>query len=209
MKVMVIWDLDGTLTESRPWIIASYQYAAEAAGLPVPSKEFLSHMMCGGLHDHIFEIFGKTGPEADELAGYYRDFYAREGLTNVELFDGIREVISSLASKGIVQAIATMKVKNVAEKVTDRLDITRFMVAVEGDTVEGTITKTQMIKKCIATDVYDRVIMIGDCPSDRNSAMEAGVEFIAAAYGYGYTKERCRNEGLVYAEHPADILRLI
>lgn len=196
MKTLVIWDLDGTLTDSRPWIISSYQYAAETAGLPVPSEEFLSHMLCGGLHDHLYEIFGKTGPEAEILARYYRDYYSREGLNRVEPFDGIRELIVDLSSRGVVQAIATMKVRGVAKKVLERLGLSEYMVAIEGDTVEGNITKAQMIRNCISTGTYDRVVMIGDCPSDQRAATEAGVEFIAAVYGYGYSKERCQQEGL-------------
>ncbi len=209
MNTLVIWDLDGTLTESKPWIIASYKYAAEAAGLPVPSDEVLSHMMCGGILGHVYEIFGKTGPEADRIAGYYREHYARTGLYNVELFEGVRELIEELNSRGVAQAIATMKVKEVAEKVMERLDLSKFMVAVEGDTTDSKVTKAQMIKNCILTGTYDRVIMIGDCPSDRKAAIEADVEFIAVVYGYGYTAERCHKEGIPCAETVSDILSMI
>ena len=209
MKTLVVWDLDGTLTDSRPGIIASYQYAAKAAGLPIPSEEFLSDMMCGGLHDHIYQIFGKTGPEADKLARYYREYYAAKCVDHVNMFDGARELIETLSSKGVAQAVATMKVKSVALRAVDRLGLSKYMVAVEGDTPDGSIRKSQMIGNCIATGDYDRVVMIGDCPSDQKAAAEAGVEFIAAVYGYGYTKERCQNAGITFAETVPDILGLI
>ncbi len=209
MKTLAIWDLDGTLTESKPWIIASYKCAAEAAGLPVPSDEVLSHMMCGGILGHVYEIFGKTGPEADRIAGFYREHYARTGLYHVELFEGVRGLIEELNSRGVAQAIATMKVREVAEKVIARLGLSKYMVAVEGDTTDSKVTKAQMIGNCIATGTYDRVIMIGDCPSDRKAAIEAGVEFIAVAYGYGYTAEHCHEEGIPCAETVSDLLSMI
>ena len=209
MGTLVIWDLDGTLTDSRPGIIASYQHAAMAAGLQVPSEEFLSGMMCGGLHDHIYEIFGKTGPEADRIVGYYREYYAAECVDRVDLFDGVRELIETLSSKGVVQAVATMKVKSVAERVVNRLGLSRYMVAVEGDTPEGSITKSQMIRNCVATGDYDRVVMIGDGPSDQKAAAEACVEFIAAVYGYGFTKELCQKTGVAFAETVPEMLELI
>ncbi len=208
MGTLIIWDLDGTLTDSRPWIVASYQYAAKAAGLPIPSEELLSDMMCGGLHDHIYEIFGKTGPEADRIAGYYRDYYVRECMDKVELFDGILDVLRELSSKNVTQAIATMKIRSAAEGVAEKLGLSEYMVTVQGDDPGGNITKCQMIKNCIATGTYDRVIMIGDCPSDQKAAAEAGVEFIAAVYGYGYTRARCQAEGIAFVENASEAISL-
>ena len=207
MGTLIIWDLDGTLTESKPCIVASYQYAAKAAGLPVPSEESLSGMMCGGLRDHIYEVFGKTGPEADRIVEYYRD-YSRRHSDDIQLFDGILDVVRELSSRGVAQAIATMKLKNMAEDIAERLGLSEYMVAVEGDVPDGKITKCQMIKNCMATGTYDRVIMIGDCPSDQKAAAEAGVEFIAAVYGYGYTRARCQAEGTAFVENASEAISL-
>lgn len=209
MRTLVIWDMDGTLTESKPWIIASYRYAARMSGLPEPSEEVLSTMMCGGLFGHIEQIFGKTGPEAEEIARYYRDYYIRECAPKVQLFPGILEVLRGLNEKCVDQAVATMKLQDAAEAVLERLGISKYFKLVRGDSPEGDVTKTQMIKDCVTSGDYGRVFMIGDCPGDGKAAKEAGVPFIAALFGYGYTKERCRSEGIAYAEVPEDIPGLV
>lgn len=209
MQSLVIWDMDGTLTESKPWIIASYRYAARMARFPEPSEKLLSRMMCGGLYGHIEQIFGKTGAEADEIAKYYRDYYIRECSSKVRLFDGMREVLEELDRRGVAQAVATMKVQDAAEAVLDRLGIVHYMKAVKGDGPDGKGSKTQMIRECVAAGNYDNVVMIGDCPGDRQAALEAGVGFIAALFGYGYTEDECVSKGIKYVWTPQDILRLV
>ena len=68
MTTLIIWDFDGTLADTRPWIYASYRYAARESGFPEPSDEQLSHHCCGGIFDNLEVLFGKTGEEAEAMA---------------------------------------------------------------------------------------------------------------------------------------------
>lgn len=205
MATLVIWDLDGTVTRSEPWIIASYQYAARASGLPIPDEKTLRKYMCGGLLGHLYELFGKDGEEALKLARDYRSYYVEHCLDRVEMFEGFPEVFGVLKNMGCRQAVATMKLETAAEELLVKLDVADYFVKIAGDNPDGTVTKEMMIRSCTETGDYDRVIMIGDCPSDMKAAKEAGVGFLAAAFGYGFPVRKCETEGIPYAEHARDI----
>ncbi len=209
MKTLAIWDLDGTLTESRPWIISSYSHAAESMGLPVPAGRDLDTIMCGDLYSNVKRMYGLEGAEAREFAGHYRSFYNENCFHRVELFDGIREMLELLRSKGVALAVATMKVESAAKDLMERLGILEYFVMVAGADPNGTRSKCQMIQACMSTGEYDRVLMIGDCPSDEKAAEQAGVRFVAAEYGYGYTAEKCERAGIEYIRSPAEIAKFV
>ena len=65
-RTLVVFDVDGTLTDSRPSIYASYRHAALNAGLPIPSDDMLAHHLCGGLPDNVRELFGVEGDKERE-----------------------------------------------------------------------------------------------------------------------------------------------
>lgn len=208
-STLVIWDLDGTVTDSRQCIVNSYRYSARMHGLPEPSEEFLSTMMCGGLQEHMRMIFGKTGEEADILSGHFSDYYAEHYLEEVSMFPLFPKIFDSLERMGVDQAVATMNQEQVARDVLSRMGLSKYFVRIAGADAEGRITKTQMIWDCMSEGDYDRVFMIGDCPSDRRAADNAGVGFIAAAFGYGYSREECERDSISYMVTEDDLVAIV
>lgn len=208
-STLVIWDLDGTITDSRRCIIDSYKHSARMCGLPEPSDEFLSTMMCGGLQEHMRMIFGKTGEEADVLSRHFSEYYADHYIPEVRMFPMFPDLLELLAEKGVDQAVATMNQERVAVHVLRGMGIDGCFRHIAGADEEGKVTKTQMIRKCMSVGHYDRVFMIGDCPSDRRAAENAGVGFIAAAYSYGYTEDECRRDSIRYIVTAEDLLGIL
>ena len=209
MKTLAIWDLDGTLTESRPWIEASYRHAAETMGLKPLEGRLLDSAMCGDLFSNVKRLYGLEGEKALEFARLYRSYYSENCFDRVELFAGIRRTLEEVRSRGADQAVATMKPEGPANDLLRRLEVADYFVKIAGTDFEGKRSKCQMIKECMACGEYDNVIMIGDCPSDRKAAEEAGVKFVAAAFGYGYPVDKCIKEGIEYIESPIDVIRYL
>lgn len=207
--ILVIWDLDGTLTDSKPWIFASYRFAARNNGFPEPSDEVLDRYMCGGLQEHILALFGKTGAEAQKMADDYRSYYQEHCFDKVEFFDGAREALDTLRERGVSQAVATMKLEPAAIHLMEKLGVKDHFVRIAGSDPEGHVTKPMMIRSCMDTGKYRKVIMVGDCRSDLNAANEVGVDFIAAAFGYGLPEKKCAAEGIEYIEDIRDITKII
>lgn len=204
MKTLTIWDLDGTLVDSRPWIEAAYRYAAENMGLPVLS----TYPMCGELVDNSMKTYGLDREKAVEFAGFYREYYS-EHSRDVDLFDGAVDTLKALRRKGIATAVATMKAQPYAVKQLKDIGIDGLFDHITGANFDGTRSKSQMIEDCIRAGDYDEAYMIGDCPSDRKAAEEAGIKFVAAAFGYGYPVDKCIKEGIEYIESPMDVIRYL
>lgn len=197
-RPLVIFDLDGTLEDSRPEIFASYRYAASSLGLPVPSDETLSHHLCGALPDNVRELFGPGRRDAESL---YRQYWRAHG-GEARLFPGVREALLSLSADcGL--AAATMKLQPIAEETLRAAGILPLFGGVRGADAEGRVTKADMIRSLIHG--YEKAVMVGDCAQDMRAAEAAGVPFVAAAYGYGLPVERCVKEGIPYAASPDDV----
>lgn len=200
MKDIVIFDLDGTLTQSKPSIFAAYRYAAEKMGLPVPSDEMLEGHLCGDLPNNIRTLFGVSG-ETERLGiGLYREKYTEICMGNVPLFPGVEQALDSLSEMGVDMYVATMKIEEVAIPFIESLGLSKFFEKVRGASADGSVTKADMILECIGDDDKSRAVMVGDCPQDLRASAEAGVDFIAASYGYGLPVERCRAEHIRYVD---------
>lgn len=204
-RTLVVFDVDGTLTDSRPSIYASYRHAALNAGLPIPSDDMLAHHLCGGLPDNVRELFGVEGDAASEVIGLYRRYYSEECVGKVPLFDGMEEVLRDLRSEGYLLSVATMKIEDVATEFIRGLGLEDLFLTVAGADASGTVTKADMVRRCAREADADIVVMIGDCPQDLEGARQAGAEFIAAAYGYGLPPGKCKEEGIPYVLSPRDI----
>lgn len=204
-RTLVVFDMDGTLTDSRLSIYDAYRYAARGAGLPVPSDDVLAHHLCGALPRNVEEIFGLRGGDADLPVRLYREYYARECVGRVPLFGGAEEALRRLRSEGFLLAVATMKLEDIAEEFVRGLGIADLFLTVAGSDRAGVLTKADMIRRCAAEADAEAVIMVGDCRQDLTGAREAGAEFVAAAYGYGLPAEECGAEGIPYVLSPGDI----
>lgn len=204
-RTLVVFDVDGTLADSRSSIYAAYRHAALDAGLPIPSDDMLAHHLCGGLPDNVRELFGVEGDAASEIIGLYRRYYSEECVGKVPLFDGIEEVLRDLRSEGYLLSVATMKVEDVARDFIHGLGLEDLFLTVAGADASGTVTKADMIRRCAREADADVIVMIGDCPQDLEGARQAGAEFIAAAYGYGLPPEKCREEKIPHVLSPRDI----
>ncbi|KUE73447.1 hypothetical protein AUQ37_02095 [Candidatus Methanomethylophilus sp. 1R26] len=202
-KTLAVFDMDGTLTDSRESIWRSYRYAARRLGVPEPSDAVLKDHLCGGLPENCRAIFG---PElADEAVRLYReDYLGRTADDGVSLYPGVKEALERLKSSGISLAVATMKVQPAAEAAVRAFGLEGLFSAVAGADPEGKRTKGRMILDCAESVGADRAVMIGDCIQDLEAAKEAKCWFIAASYGYGLPLSKCLGLGVASAATPAE-----
>ena len=201
-KTLAVFDMDGTMTDSRESIWRSYRYAARELGVPEPSEEVLKVHLCGALPDNCRAIFG---PElADEAVRLYREDYFGHIDGGVSLYPGVREALERLRSAGISLAVATMKIQPAAEAAVKAFGLDGLFGTVAGADPEGKRTKGQMILDCAASAGAERTVMIGDCIQDLEAAKEAKCWFIAASYGYGLPLSKCLGLGVASAATPAE-----
>ena len=206
---LILFDMDGTLTNSGQGIVNSAQYALRKYGKEV---EDLSELTCfiGPPLPKQFEIFcGFSEEESLRAVSYFREYYVEKGIYENSVYDGIRELLTTLRDAGFKLAVATSKPEKLALVVTEYFDLTKYFDFVGGSLMSGGRTvKAEVIAHVLSKfeDIdKDEVVMIGDTHYDVIGAKEIGLHSIGVLYGYG-KKEDIENAHPDYiAKTPAEI----
>ncbi len=186
----ILFDLDGTLSDSAPGITKSAAYALDRFGIPHDGPDSLIWL----IGPPLAESFVKTGiPEekAFEAVEVYREYYTDKGILDNELYPGTAEALASL-SKRYRLFLATSKPRVQAERILKRCGIFHYFEFVGGAELDGTRTrKAEVMAWVIDTCGLDptECVMVGDRYADRDGAAELGIPFIGAGYGYGSPEE--------------------
>jgi phosphoglycolate phosphatase len=187
----IFFDLDGTLTDPKPGITRSIQYALERLGHPVPGKDELIWCIGPPLHASLKKLVG-TDALADQALLLYRERFADIGLFENEAFPGIEDTLSALASSGRRMFIATSKPAVYAERIVDHFGLKPYFERVFGSELDGTRTdKTDLLRHALETAKVDprQAIMIGDRGHDMIGARNNKMTAIGVLYGYGSREE--------------------
>lgn len=185
---IILFDLDGTLTDSKEGVIRSAQYMQEKMGIRVWTDDELYFIVGPPLIDSFtgeFEMDMETAEKAIEI---FRERYSTIGLFENKVFPGIVELLENLQAKGKRMAVATSKKEDLAIRILEHFDIAKYFEIIGGDMREaGRDNKAKVIDYVLETmkAEKDDVIMIGDRKFDINGAHAIGIPCIAVEYGYG------------------------
>ena len=105
----ILFDLDGTITESGPGIMNSVAYALEKMGYEEKDREKLKRFIGPPLTDSMMKYYGMSEEDAAKAVRYYREYYAEKGIFENSVYDGFDESIKRLKEQGLILAVATSK----------------------------------------------------------------------------------------------------
>jgi phosphoglycolate phosphatase len=201
----IYFDLDGTLTNPKPGITRSIQYALDRLGQAVPSEDELTWCIGPPLHASLKKLVGSDAL-ADRALTLYRERFADVGLFENETYHGIQDTLSALAASHPRMFVATSKPAIYAERIIDHFGLRRYFEQVFGSELDGTRTdKTDLLRHALAVAKVDpaQAIMIGDRSHDIVGARSNGMTAIGVLYGYG-SEEELKGAGAhhVCAVHP-------
>ena len=189
----ILFDLDGTLTDSADGITRCIAGAVEALGKTSPPLEELVHFIGTPLRD-IFATLLVTEDRAriDDAILLYRERFDSVGYAENRVYDGIRESLALLQERGYLLFVATAKGQRDANRVVEHFDLD-----IHFDGVFGVRTDAERRDKAalVARILSDRGIdptsaaMIGDRSTDMRAACDVGIRAIGAGWGYGSTDE--------------------
>jgi phosphoglycolate phosphatase len=208
----IIFDLDGTLTDSRDGIVHGIQYALEKQGLPHFDEARIVKYIGGPLREVICEHYGLDAQGAARLIARFRDYYGRIGIYENRLFSGMKDLLEGLKHRGRRLAIATAKPTRSAHVVLGLFHVSDLFEVVSGsDVAAGRGTKASILEhalKLLEVDDVARPVMVGDRCYDIEAARANGIASIGLAYGYG-TPEELREAGATSIARTAGELREI
>lgn len=189
----ILFDLDGTLTDSAEGIVNSVLHALEKKGIDEPDREKLLGFVGPPLSDSFMRYYGMTREEAAEMTPLYREYFSARGWQENQVYNGIPQVLETLQAQGKHLIVATSKPETFARRIIEHFSLDSYFDLVCGSTLDGRITtKGQVIDYVISQigrEHLDQMIMVGDREHDVIGARENGLPCIGVLYGYGSRQE--------------------
>jgi phosphoglycolate phosphatase len=208
---VVLFDLDGTLSDSAPGILASLRHAFAVNGLPPMAPSVERAILGPPFYESLPPLIGEAAL-ADVIAAY-REHYGSSGMFDTRPYEGVRELLDALAAGGTTLAVATSKPEHYAAPVVEFLGMDNVFATVGGDELDGSLpTKALVIDKVLqrlGRPPADDVVMVGDRMHDVEGARAHGIAAIGAAWGYALDGELEAAEPHLICAHPRDVARAL
>lgn len=205
----ILFDLDGTITDSAPGVTNSFAYALAAYGIHADPADL--RMVVGPpLHESFIRFFGFSEEEAFRAVEKYREYYRDRGIFENRVYDGIPELLSALSGTGKRLLIASSKPLIFVEKVLDHFGIQGFFKHICGSELDGRRTdKAEVIDWALSLigGSTDGVLMVGDRSFDVIGGHAAGLHVVGALWGYGDREELAEADYI--AESPAELQKML
>lgn len=206
----VIFDLDGTLTESAPGIVNSIRYALEKAGLPPLSEAELLTCVGPPLSEQLAVLLHISPQEALALLPLYREYFVRKGMFENRPYDGIAELLGSLHAAGVPMMVCTGKPEPFAKTILEHFGLDEFFRDCIGSTLDGKLKdKAEALSILLKRNGVHRALMVGDRKYDAEAASADGIPCAGVLWGYG-SQEELEQAGAAYlCRTPEELRELI
>ncbi|WP_207760748.1 HAD-IA family hydrolase [Mycolicibacterium sphagni] len=185
---LVIFDLDGTLTDSADGIVASFRHALAAIGAEAPEGDLTGRIVGPPMHVTLSGL--GLGERADEAIAAYRADYTSRGWAMNSLFDGIPQLLDDLRAAGVRLAVATSKAEPTARRILEHFELAGHFDVIAGASVDGSrSSKADVVAHALSQlhPLPERVLMVGDRAHDVEGAAEHGIDTVVVGWGYGAT----------------------
>jgi phosphoglycolate phosphatase len=191
----VVFDLDGTLVDSAPDLVATLNVIFGRNGLPPVAYDAARNMVGGGARAMIGRGLAAEGrtlgeAEVDRLVRDFIDYYGAHIADHSRPFPGLEAALDELAAAGCRLAVCTNKLEWLSLRLLDAFALSKRFVAVCGaDTFGLRKPDPELLRLTLARagGSPDRAVMVGDSLSDIATARAAGVPVVAVGYGYTET----------------------
>ena len=209
----ILFDLDGTLTDSGMGIVNSVAYSLQKKGIDVEDKVGLLKFVGPPLIESYCRYYGYSMEEAVEMVDIYREYYGTKGLYENSVYEGMEEVLKVLKERGKVLIIATSKPEEYARQIVEHYGLSKYFMYVAGSNMDETRTKkaeviAYALESCNIQNMNE-VVMIGDRKHDVLGAKAMGLDSIGVLYGYGSREELEAAGADRIVESAEDLIRIL
>lgn len=186
----ILFDLDGTLTDSGEGIMNCAKMALEHYGLPIPSEAEMRTFVGPPLHDSFIR-FGVPAEEADNAVTIYRSRYIPIGAYENTPYPGIRELLAKLVDEGHKLYVATSKPEGMSVKILEHFDLAKYFTIICGASMDKSRSSKEAVIAYLLeqTGHVENTIMVGDTAFDVIGASAHGIPTVGVAWGYGKVED--------------------
>ncbi|KQQ06149.1 MULTISPECIES: HAD hydrolase-like protein [unclassified Rathayibacter] len=210
----ILFDLDGTITDSAPGITGTLVDTFVELGRPVPLPVELLAYVGPPLLDAFRELGGMSVDEAQGALAVYRRRYNAGGLFDSSVYAGVPEILARIAEAGIPLSLATSKPESAATRVLEHYGLAQYFTVICGasedevrsakaDVVEEALRRLRALGVDLSSPV-----MVGDREHDVHGAAAHGIPTIMVEWGYGSPVEAVGTIALVSEPHELEALLL-
>ncbi len=213
MYDVILFDLDGTLTDSGPGITNSVAYALKKFDIQVTDQTELFKFIGPPLKESFEKYYGFSSEKAVKAIEYYREYYVDKGLFENAVYEGMEELLKAIQVSGKTAIVATSKPEIFAKRILEHFDIAKYFAHIVGANLDETRTKKDEVISYVLHNcnipVGSSLLMIGDREHDILGAKKMGLDSLGVLFGYG-DYEELENAGATYiAESVKDIYPVI
>ena len=213
MYQIVLFDLDGTLTDPGLGITNSVMHALKKWGIEVKERESLYRFIGPPLQDSFMQYYGFSAEDAETSVAYYREYFREKGLYENEVYPGVEKLLTDLKAAGKTLAVATSKPEEFAIRILKHFGLDGYFDVIAGATMDSSRSKkADVIAYCLerlGVTELSGVVMVGDREHDIIGAKKVGVDSIGVLVGYG-SREELEAAGATHiAETIPDVLKAV
>ena len=203
----ILFDLDGTLTQSEEGIWNCAKHAAKEMGFPEPDAATLRKFIGPPLLYSFRTYMGMTEEQAQEAQRIYRARYTTVGMYENRVYPGVRTMLRTLWQQGAKLGVVTGKPAYPTGRILEHFGFDRFLSAVVCAS-DARAEKVHLIRDALPEGCGE-AWMIGDRCFDMEGGVAAGIHTLGVTYGYG-SEEELRESGAEKIAHtPAEILDIL
>lgn len=210
---IILFDLDGTLTDPKVGITKAVKYALSKYDIKVEGLEELEKFIGPPLSESFKEFYSFPDEKINEVIDYYREYYADKGIFENEVYSDIPMLLKELKKKEKILVVATSKPTIFAKKILEYFNLDGYFDLVVGSDLDGTRSiKAEVIQYIfLELGIKDskKVVMVGDRKYDVIGAKKNNIDSIAVAYGYGTHEELEEARPTYYVNTIKEIMRII
>lgn len=188
---VVLFDLDGTLIDSAPGIVASLTDTFRHFGWDVPARSELMNFIGPPLIESFRSRLGLDEEAAWEMLRVYRQDYRRDGAFDAAIFPGVVNLLEQLRAAGLPLAVATSKPEGQAVRVLEHFKLDSLFAVIRGASEDETRSTKALIVAEALNDLGDagyacqNPVLVGDRIYDVEGATTNGIPAIIVNWGYG------------------------
>ena len=206
---VILFDLDGTLTDPQEGICKSINHALSYFGMEKPFSE-LTQFIGPPLLDSFAGLIGREN--AADAVKYYRERFSTIGLYENKIFPNVKETLALLKEKGYILCTASSKPQVFVEKILEHFDIAQYFTVMGGATLDGKIgEKEQVIEMVLDIIKADKetTVMVGDTRFDLIGAEKMGLDAIGVTYGFGAKEELLQYPHIALLDDITEIINIV
>ncbi|CYU36366.1 TPA: HAD family hydrolase [Streptococcus suis] len=212
MYQTILFDLDGTLTDSGQGILNSVAYALEKMGIEEPDTANLNRFIGPPLYESFSRFYQLSPEDTQSAVDAFRVYFKEKGMFENQLYPGIIPLLEELRTAGKTLVIATSKPEIFAKQILEHFGIAHYFDVIAGASLDSSrISKADVIGYAInQLEAFPKhAVMIGDREHDIEGARMHQLPAIGVLYGYGSKQEFEKAGATMIVETVQDLKRVL